>query len=344
MASDYTRGVHELGDGLFAYLQPRGQWGLSNAGLLADGDQSLLVDTLFDLQLTRDMLNDFARAHRAARRIDTVVNTHANGDHCWGNQLVAHADIIASRRGAAEMAELPPGQVALLVKVARTTQRLGAAGTLLANSLGKLGLRKVAAVARAAPFVLEAFGEFNFDDIELTPPSRTFDRELDVQVGNRTANLIEVGPAHTQGDVIVHVPDARTVFTGDILFAQAHPIIWAGPVRNWIDACERIEAMDVQTVVPGHGPLSTKRDVADTRHYLQYLSEQTRARYDAGMDVDSAARDIAFEDFRHWTEAERVAVNVRTLYREFAGEQTVPDAVTLFSSMASLWQQQRGDA
>jgi cyclase len=41
-------------------------------------------------------------------------------------------------------------------------------------------------------------------------------------------------PAHTRGDVIVHVPEARTVFTGDILFVGGTPIVWAGPLSNWI--------------------------------------------------------------------------------------------------------------
>jgi hypothetical protein len=56
MSVEYIKGLHELGDGLWAYLQPRGQWGYSNAGLVVGDGDSLLVDTLFDLNLTRQML------------------------------------------------------------------------------------------------------------------------------------------------------------------------------------------------------------------------------------------------------------------------------------------------
>src|SRR5579872_486056 len=104
----YTKGLHELGDGLYAYLQPDGGWGWSNAGLVVDGECTLLVDTLFDLQLTAEMLRTLRAAVPAAARIDTLVNTHANGDHCYGNQLLAQARIVASERTAAEMSELPP--------------------------------------------------------------------------------------------------------------------------------------------------------------------------------------------------------------------------------------------
>ena len=59
--SDQAR-LEDLGGGLYAYLQPDGSWGLSNAGLVSDGEQSLLIDTLYDLKLTRRMLDSMARA------------------------------------------------------------------------------------------------------------------------------------------------------------------------------------------------------------------------------------------------------------------------------------------
>src|ERR1043165_1555680 len=103
----YTKGLHDLGNGCFAYLQPDGGWGWSNAGLIVDRDQTLLVDTLFDLELTREMLDRMSAAVPAARSIGRLVNTHANGDHTFGNQLVKDAEIIASRACAEEMKERP---------------------------------------------------------------------------------------------------------------------------------------------------------------------------------------------------------------------------------------------
>ena len=99
----YTKGLHDLGAGCFAYLQPDGSWGFSNAGLIVDRDQTLLVDTLFDLKLTGEMLGEMRAAVPAARSISRLVNTHDNGDHTFGNQLVADAEIIASRACAEEM-------------------------------------------------------------------------------------------------------------------------------------------------------------------------------------------------------------------------------------------------
>jgi len=92
----YRKGLTDLGNGTFAYLQPDGSWGWSNAGLITDGDQSLLVDTLFDLHLTREMLASMRdAAPKAAAQIGTLVNTHHNGDHCYGNECVHGAEIIS---------------------------------------------------------------------------------------------------------------------------------------------------------------------------------------------------------------------------------------------------------
>jgi cyclase len=306
----YTKGLHEVGDGIWAYLQPDGGWGWSNAGLVTGSEASLLVDTLFDLKLTREMLDTMARAVPAAESIGTVVNTHANGDHCYGNSLVAAAEIIASGKCAEEMKALPPSRLADMVRAA--------------PDLGEVGA-----------FVKRIFGPFTFDGIELTLPSRTFDGELEIRVGDRTVRLIEVGPAHTEGDVIVHLPDDGVVFTGDILFHGGHPVVWAGPVANWVAALDRILALGAATVVPGHGPLAGNGAVADLKGYLEYLTVEAKTRYEAGLTPLEAARDIDMGAYSGWGEPERLVVNVHALYRDF-GADTSADTVNLFGDMTEL--------
>src|SRR5260221_910571 len=122
----YTKGLHDLGNSVYAYLQPDGSWGWSNAGLVIDGKASLLIDTLFDLKLTQEMLDSMRKSVPAAAQIDMLVNTHANADHCYGNQLVADAEIIASVRTAEEMVTgVSPAQMAALVKNADQLGQIG---------------------------------------------------------------------------------------------------------------------------------------------------------------------------------------------------------------------------
>jgi cyclase len=307
----YTRGLHDLGNGCFAWLLPNGSWGWSNAGLVTDRGEAMLIDTLFDLKLTAEMLAAMRGAVPRAR-IGTVVNTHANGDHCYGNPLVSDAEIIASKASAEQMAhDIQPAQFASLLRSA--------------PGLGALGR-----------YFLQCFGAFDFAGIEPALPSRTFSGALTLHVGSKRVELLEVGPAHTAGDVLVHVPDERTVFTGDILFVDGTPIIWAGPVERWIDACTRILAMDVETVVPGHGPITDKRGVSAVKSYLEYVRDEARKRFDAGMSASDAARDISLGSFAGWLDAERIAVNVHTLYRNWDPAAQTADVMTLFREMAAL--------
>src|SRR5689334_22621896 len=102
----YTKGLHELGDGLFAYLQPDGGWGWSNAGLITAGGTSLLVDTLYDHKLTREMLDAMAPL-TAANPIEQAMNTHANPDHCFFFYLLpTTTEIYTSATTASEMGEI----------------------------------------------------------------------------------------------------------------------------------------------------------------------------------------------------------------------------------------------
>jgi glyoxylase-like metal-dependent hydrolase (beta-lactamase superfamily II) len=314
--ADYTLGLHELGEGCHAYLQPDGGWGWSNAGLIVADGRSLLVDTLFDLDLTAAMLDAMAPL-TAGAPIDTVVNTHANGDHCYGNGEVTRrrpdVEIVASSATAHEMSEVPPAMLAAL------NADLGPIGELFRSF----------------------FGDFEFDGIEVRLPDRTFTGRLELDVGGRIVELIEVGPAHTAGDTIAVVPDAGVVYTGDILFINGTPIVWAGPLSNWVAACDLMLGMDADTVVPGHGPITGKAGVAEVRDYLTFVDREATARHDAGIDAFDAARDIAAaigasEEFGRLGEFGRIAVNVEAVYRQLDPNHETPDVVEQFRRMAAI--------
>jgi glyoxylase-like metal-dependent hydrolase (beta-lactamase superfamily II) len=136
--------------------------------------------------------------------------------------------------------------------------------------------------------------------------------------------------------VIVHVPARKLVFTGDILFIDSTPIIWAGPVSNWIRACDRILSLDADVIVPGHGPITDASGVKQVRAYLQYVDREARKRFDAGLDVAEAAFDIALGDYDSWGDAERIVANVDALYREYRGNRMPPDVPRLFELMARV--------
>lgn len=309
LAGRYSHGLHELGDGLHAFLQPDGGWGRSNAGLIGADGASLLVDTLFDLKLTAEML-EAMRPHLERSPLSAAFNTHGNGDHCYGNQLLpADLPIHATRVAAQEIAAVPPAAAQALFK---------------GSDLGP----------EFAAFVAEAFGPFDWTGIESRPPNQTFADETVLRVGDREVRLMSVGPAHTAGDAIAWVPDARAVFTGDILFAHCTPVMWAGPVSSWLGAADRILALDPAVIVPGHGPLADAGMVRDLQDYLRFVKREATARFEAGIDAEAAADDIDLGPYADWGDAERIAVNVEMVYRELDPSRPVAAVPELFMRMA----------
>ena len=290
----FTHGIHDLGNGLYGYVQPDGTWGWSNAGLIVSEHETLLIDTLMSVPLTRDMLGAFSRNIDGGDSIDTVVNTHANPDHFFGNGLVADAQIIATRATREEMAGFNPK---LLSDLAANYGDMGDSGEFLFETMGR---------------------KFDFSGVDaLTLPNRTFEQTLSLKVGDKAVELIDLGPAHTVSDVIVWVPADRVVFTGDLLFNEGHPIMWAGPIENWIDACRYIVELNPEVVVPGHGPITDVQAVRALQAYFDYVRQETRKRFDAGLDFEAAARDINMTEYRGWSDPERIVANVFSLYKQW---------------------------
>ena len=308
----FNKGLSDLGNNIYCYLQPDGGWGWSNAGLIADGDESLIVDTLFDEDLTLEMLDSMKSAEpKGMKNIRALINSHSNGDHCNGNNCVDTDEVISSEATLEEMSHESPEMMAALL--------------IQAPEMGTLG-----------KYFLECFGSFNFEGVTKRLPNTTFTGETQRQVGDKIVELIEVGPAHTNGDVLVHVPSDKVVFTGDILFIEGHPILWAGPVKNWINACDRIISMEVDFVVPGHGPVTDNRGVKAVKDYLIYIDTESRKRFASGMSALEAAKEIDLDLFSTWGDEERIAVNVNSLYREYKGEEKREEITLLFQQMAEL--------
>lgn len=305
----YDKGLAALGSDCHAWMQPDGGWGLSNAGLIVGSGASLLVDTLFDLRLAGEMLDGVATVTEN-RPITTVVNTHSDGDHIFGNEILAArgAEIIASAAAAERMTQ---DAVDGVVDIMRSPGEDG-------------------------DFVRHIFGSFRIDEVTVTPPHRTFTGELTLDIGGREVRLIEVGPAHTQGDTLVHVPDAKVIYTGDILFSGGTPVVWAGPIDRWIRALDLILDMDVTVIVPGHGRLADKDAVRASRDYLTFVAGEARKCFEDGLDVDDAIRTIDLGEWASVPESGRLAQNVINVYAQLGADLPPLDRLSVLNRMGAL--------
>ena len=148
--------------------------------------------------------------------------------------------------------------------------------------------------------------------------------------------LIQVGPAHTPGDVLVYVPDARVVYTGDILFIGGAPLVWTGPVARCIAACDRILDLELAVIVPGHGPLCDKDGVRLVRDYLRFVEVEATERFEAGLSVEEAVTSIDLGRFAAMSEQGRIAANVLNVYEELDPDRPRANRLEQFGRIAAF--------
>jgi len=302
--------LREIARDVYACLQADRGLGTSNSGLVNRGG-GLVIDTFWDLPHTRALIDTYARVATAPVR--RVVNTHHNGDHCWGNQLFAGAEIIGHRLCTASFGKERP-------EFMQALRDGGASEDPTVRTFARLLV------------------DWDFTGIELTPPTTLIDDRLDLELDGIRVRLVYVGPAHTAGDVIVHLPESGVVFTGDVLFRLCTPIGWDGTFARWIAALDEIVALEPTVVVPGHGPLCGVEGLREMQAYLRYVLAEARRFFDAGLSTLEAARRIDLGPYAGWTEPERIVFQLERAYREFRGEpfDAPIDVTRVFRDMIAL--------
>jgi cyclase len=274
--------LRRLAPDVYAYTQASGP-GVDNASLSNAG-----VIAGPDGLLAIDTLGPpiHAKAFKAAaqagtgQRFNRVVNTHHHRDHTNGNCFFTPVEIVSSEY--TRQATIDDG-------------------------------------IPPQPYDTRPQWQDGMSELTLAPPTTTITGGATYRYGETVVEVIPNYPAHTFGDLMVYLPQQRILFAGDIAFYYVTPAGHNAQITRWIDAVDRINRMDVNVIVPGHGPIGTKKELADTRAYLEVIVEETRKRHAMGMSPGRAAADIPLGRFAAWTNPERNAWNTVRLYAEFDG-------------------------
>jgi len=162
------------------------------------------------------------------------------------------------------------------------------------------------------------------DERIILPATTTFDNKLTYYAGKTEVQLLPMAPAHTWGDLVAYLPQHKVLIAGDLAFFYVAPFCQNAAPSKWIDWCKTIEGMDIDTIVPGHGPIGTKQNIAEMRGYLELLKVEAKKRYDAHMSIGEAAADIHMGKYENWIGPERIVMDTQRFYAEF-GNTLTPD-------------------
>ncbi len=246
----------KISEHVYSYIDTKGASPANgfgaNAGIIIGKEGILVVDTLISSRKAQGFIKDIRAV--SDKPIRYVVNTHYHLDHSLGNS---------------EFAKLG----AIIIAQRNCLKNLTPESTLNRASLYGLSAQEM-------------------EGTEVKPASVTFTDRMTINLGDLTVELIYPGPSHTDDSILVYLPQERVLFTGDVLFTHYHPNLRDGDVESWIKVLDFIAGLDADRIIPGHGPLSGKRDVADMKTYLMTFDGKARELAAVSNDVQFISREL----------------------------------------------------
>jgi cyclase len=253
-------GLTKVSDHVYAYVgqvEATAAKGFgANAGVVVGRDAALVVDTLLTPKAAERFMADIKKV--TDKPVKYVVNTHYHLDHAWGNQVFA-----------------------------------GAGAVIMAQENSRKDMTSAAyGLAHPEMFGLEPNA---VEGIILTPATILMHEQLAVDLGDVTVELNYPGPTHTNDSITVAVPQDDVMFTGDILFSHYNPYLAEGDITNWIKVLGELQKGKVTKFIPGHGPVSSTKDLAEMRQYLETFDSLARelCKGRTAADAQLLAKEMA---------------------------------------------------
>lgn len=289
MPPSWNRELRQLAPNVYAYTQAGGPGtpsaGVSNMGMIAGPEFLWGIDGALGPIPAKTFI---AAAKQATKKdFGRLLLTHHHGDHTGGLQFFDHAEVWSHPYCRDEV-----------LKAASNTPKMW---TPTPNG--------VADVAEPRKLVV---------------PILTFKDDVSVMVGDTEVQFKYAGTCHTWGDMMAYLPKQKILFAGDVAFFYVAPYANNSYISKWIDTCNQIAGWDVDVIVPGHGPIGGKKELAEMADYFRVLGVEARTRYDKKMSAGAAAAEIRLGKFDNWLGPERVIMDVVRWYAEWDGSLT-PD-------------------
>jgi cyclase len=300
-----------VADGVFAAIAKPGGLASGNAGFIIGDGGVLVVDTFFTPVAAEELIDEIAA--RTQQPIKYAVNTHYHLDHTGGNQVFAerHIPIIAHDN---VVRWIGPKNQRFLPSPDELRKRRGDAAKQLAGTSEdqKDNREQLDRQIRRLDAMLQ---------IKTTAPTMTFSTgSVHLYLGRREVVLFTL-PGHTGGDVLVYVPDANVLFTGDMGWVKTLPNLVDATVDDWIPSLDKVLAdHGTAKFIPGHGSVASATEIKEFREYLEDLRSRVRQAISDGLTLDQTKAQLKLPDkYKGFAFQNFAQPNVEDVYKELKG-------------------------
>jgi cyclase len=246
-------GLTKVTGSIYAYAgvkeaSPQNSFG-ANAGIIIGQDFLVAVDSLLSSREAKRFIKDIRKISQ--KPVKFLINTHYHPDHSLGNS---------------EFAQLG----AIIIAQEDDQKNMEKAGEGMLQHAKQNGL-----------------SDQDLKGTKVAYPTLTFSDRVTLNLGKKQVELLFLGPSHTTGSILVFIPREKVLFTGDLLFTDCHPFLGEANIAGWIKVLDYIMGMDVDKIIPGHGPVSSKKDVADLKNYLSVFDQKAK-------ELTAQSKDLNF--------------------------------------------------
>jgi phosphoglycerate dehydrogenase-like enzyme/glyoxylase-like metal-dependent hydrolase (beta-lactamase superfamily II) len=289
--------VKEVAPGVFfrySAIGPEGSnipFGGSNNIWIVFEDYVVVVDANFPKE-AGDVIQAIKKT--TDKPIRYVLDTHHHGDHSYGNAVFGKA-------GASIVAQ-----------------------TNCARLLRVNGPKEFADAGKPP------LGRQDVADSKLKVPSVIFDEKFVLDDGKQRVEFLFFGHAHTSGDAFAYLPKQKIVCTGDACVNGAFNFMGHSDSASWIRVLEKCQQLDVNLVLPGHGPPAGKELLEKQKRYFVELRQQVKKGIDAGQDLEDIKKNLDMPWYKEWTTVNPSQVNTQFVYDELTGRVMPWDLVEDF--------------
>jgi cyclase len=253
--------IQQAAEGIWGAISVPGSGSLGNAAIIDLGDLTVVVDTT-NLPHSGALLRHTAE-QLTNKPVKYVVNTHFHGDHVNGNQEFLKSDFISTVWTRDLLSDM--GEVNI---------------DLMQQNIQKLinSLNQVRSQQKDPHMITEIDYDLSVQktlydaipSLRRVIPTITFDDKLVIKGTKRTIEVLSYGGGHSLSDAVVYVPEERTLITGDLITTKTIPVMPYGNPYAWIRILRRIQKdLKVDTVIPGHGDVSTPDRIPDVIRFLE---------------------------------------------------------------------------
>lgn len=308
--------LEQLEDGIYAAIHKPGGAAYSNAGIIDLGDHTLVVDAFDSVAAAGDLRK--AAETLMERTIDTLVLTHVHTDH-WFGATVFDPDttFLASEKTSQEYLEWGKALV-------EDFQKPDEWEAWLKDTEEQLQTEKDERVRAGLHLSIERTRHTMTEMAGYQPryPDQTFENPRTFQGNKRLGEVRSLGAGHSGDDVVVLLHQDKIAFIGDIGFFNNQPFLGFCDLDVWRDQLKYFQDSNFEILVPGHGTIGSKRDIALQLEYFNVMEDLIGKVVDRNGSLEEAMQVTLPEPFASWLHGgmARFEVNVRYLFERLGGQ------------------------